>query len=313
MNRLVGALAFLGVTAAASAASAQEIAISGPLANAQSCQHCVLYRAGRFTISPSFGITLTDTYDRVLFVGGALNYHFNDILAIGVWGAGGVAHIPTALTDQIQQQLSSPGVTSTYNIPDGSRFSQQVGQIGWIISAPQLTLIPLRGKLSLFQNIFIDTDFYIFAGLGIVGVTERADFDAADSNGNVRSVQSPEVQASQIARTTRAAITGTFGLGLNFYMTRFLSLSVEYRAYPFAWNTSGTDEHSQSNRCGAAGMDSCARFPDQQVERDLTAGVPPGGAGGRFLVNDFDRAFEWNHMVNFSLNFFLPLAPRISR
>ena len=45
----------------------------------------------------------------------------------------------------------------------------------------------------------------------------------------------------------RVAIAPTFGLGLNFYpaspATNFFGLGVEFRAFPFAWNTSGFDNH----------------------------------------------------------------------
>jgi hypothetical protein len=193
------------------------------------------------------------------------------------------------------------------NIPrGGDAFRQQIGNLNWMVSL-QATLIPLRGKLALFQNIFIDSDLYIFAGPALVGVTERANFDANPS-GQAEDALGPDSQAvidSQLARTSRIAPTASFGVGLNFFINRFLSLSVEYRAFPFAWNTMGTDENSTANKCGADGAQSCAGFPDYQVDRDANG-------GGRFLLDANDRSFHWNQMVNFSLNFFLPTAPRIS-
>jgi len=307
MKRLVGAVAFVGLTAISSAAMAQEIQLRGPLAGAPSCRHCVQYRAGRVSLAPTFGITFQDEFDRTMFAGAQLNYHFNDLIAIGAWGAYGVAHVRTNLTSQVTDRLSG-NATGTPNIPAGGEFPNQIGQLNWFISAPQLTLVPLRGKLSLFQNIFIDTDFYLFGGLGIVGLTERqsAVYDASMDPTQANVPTAASLAGNQTARSSRVALTGTFGVGLNFYINRFISLQVEYRAFPFAWNTMGTDESSRANTCGPTGTSSCAGFPDYAVRPDTN------GAGGGFNLDDNDRQFRWNQMVNFGLNFFLPTAPRIS-
>jgi outer membrane beta-barrel protein len=310
MKRLVGALAFLGATAAASSAMAQEIQIRGPLANAVSCRHCVEYRTGRVSLSPTFGMTLQDEYDRTMFVGLNAQYHFNEVIALGAWGAFGAIHIPTPLASQIQDRLSMGGSPSTPNIPDGSKFTQQVGQLNWILSVPQLTLVPLRGKLALFQNIFIDTDFYIFGGLGIIGLSERANFPENPGGTVGTTPDAGALAANQVARASRVAFTGTFGVGLNFYITHFLSLAVEYRAFPFSWNTMGTDENSTASTCGVHGTSSCAGFPDYAVPAQGSEGSYRGG--GQFVLDANDRAFHWNQMVNFSLSFFLPTAPHIS-
>jgi outer membrane beta-barrel protein len=221
----------------------------------------VKYRSGRLEISPTIGVTLQDPYLRTMLVGATLNFHVADILAIGVWGGYGVYHANTHLTGQITENLQNqPG---THNIPNGADFPQQLGRIDWILSAPQLTLIPLRGKLSLFENIFLDTDLYIFAGLGIVGTRERAFFDALEpGTSNVRGANHPDVIASQTTSRTDIQFTGTFGVGLNFFLAQFLSISVEYRAYPFSRNLSGTDESSVATTCGAGltccGNNTCA-------------------------------------------------------
>jgi outer membrane beta-barrel protein len=329
MKRLAGTLAFLGVSIAAGAVSAQEIQIRGPLANAPSCHGCIQYRAGRVSISPTFGISLQDEFDRSLWVGAQIQYHFNDLIGIGVWGSYALGHVPTALTSAIRSGLATdaggaplgdptPGAVDqasmvpnadktqpayySRNIPRGEHFNQQIGQMNWFLSAPQITITPLRGKMALFQNIFIDTDFYLFLGLGIIGLTERANYDV--SQGAVDDFQ--HLAENQQARSSRVAFTATFGAGLNFYINHFLSLAVEYRAFPFAWNTSGFDVSSSQNTCGFDPNNmsnpahySCAGFPDYQVRSDHA-----------FIVDQNDRTFHWNQMVNFSLNVFLPTEPR---
>ena len=47
-------------------------------------------------------------------------------------------------------------------------FYNQTGAMNWIV-APQFQLTPFRGKLSIFQKIFIDTDAYIHLGVALRG------------------------------------------------------------------------------------------------------------------------------------------------
>jgi len=311
MKRWLFALAFVAVSAMGTVAGAQEIQLRGPLAGAPPCRRCVQYRNLRFTIAPTIGITLQDEFDRVLFVGGQLNFHPTDWLAIGVFGGGGVAHINTSLTNNIADTIEASPSTGTFNpnVPrsgpggtptSGEAFRSQVGRLNWMV-APQVTLIPLRGKLALFQNVFIDTDLYIFGGVAFVGVSERSDI--------MEPVNSPNVatfEANQLARTNRVAIAPTFGIGLNFFIGRFFSFGVEYRAFPFAWNTMGTDESSTAQACGwrsgmgGVQMDVCNGFPDYQVNPT-----------GQYIINSNDRIFRFNQMVNFMFTFYLPFQPRV--
>jgi hypothetical protein len=141
-------------------------------------------------------------------------------------------------------------------------------------------------------------------------VTERHDYDVGTSGlgPNQPVYDGPDgLFANQITRASRVAFTGTFGVGLNFYITHFLSLSVEYRAFPFSWNTSGFDNNTTAQTCGAMGSGSCSGFPDYQVDRDVSNNRD---VGGRFIVNSDDWLFHWNQMVNFSFNIFLPTSPR---
>lgn len=304
MKRWLGAMAFLGATAVATAASGQEIQLRGPLAGAPSCRRCVQYRAGRFEISPSFGISLNDDFSRHLTPGIGLNYHIFDILGLGAYFGYGI-NVPTPLTSAIAGVNMSDHTVSA-NVPrTGDSFRSQVGTLNWILAAPQITLIPLRGKMSLFQALFVDADFYIFAAPAFIGVSERANF--AGNTGQTYNGTEMEILDNQTMRANRVAITATFGVGLNFYVSRFFSLGVEYRAYPFAWNTMGTDENTTARTCGSNGMQSCAGSPDYLVDVDGTN----TNAGGRFIIDENDRSFRWNQMVNITLNFFLPTRPRI--
>jgi hypothetical protein len=276
----------LAVFATSRSASAQEIQLTGPLAGAPAVRQLRLHRAGRFEIAPTINFTLLDEYQRTILIGGRLNYNITEWLALGVWGAFGAVKTTTGLADHIQEVThnrrtpGSPGAEpndfaggniSINNLLTrasvGDPFKNQLGTIKSVI-APQITLIPFRGKLAIFQKIFVDTDAYIFGGPAFVGLQERKD---CGSDAGVDCDQSFET-------STRTAIAPTFGLGLSFYMGKFMNLGLEWRALPFAWNTGGFD-----NRGG--GPD--GRFPDNKI-------------------NSSDREFKFNMLLGVNLGFSLP-------
>jgi len=262
MRRILPVLAvLLGVVATSGQAEAQEIQLTGPLAGAPAVRQLRLRRKGRIELAPSISFTLLDEYQRTILVGGRLNYNITDWLAIGVWGAYGAVHTTTGLTDRIQdvtktRRSDGPGgenndfangKVSINNLLTrssiGKNFKDQLGSIDWVVS-PQITVIPFRGKLAIFQKIFVDTDAYLFAGAAIVGLKERKD---CSSN------------CFDFDRVSRSQVAPTFGIGLSFYMGNFINLGLEWRALPFAWNTGGFDTHG-----GAPD----GRFPDNKINKE---------------------------------------------
>jgi hypothetical protein len=254
MRRFLAVLAvLLGVVLTGErSARAQEIQLTGPLAGAPAVRKLRFHRKGRFEIAPTVSFSLLDEFQRTILVGGRLNYNITDWLAIGVWGAGGAVHVTTSLTDQINEKTQTRRATEDATSVNnrllagsiGQDFKQQLGTIKWIAS-PQITLIPFRGKLAIFQKIFVDTDAYIFGGPAFIGLTERSDCTA---------------NCDQVFTTTsRTQIAPTFGLGLSFYIGSLANLGLEWRGVPFAWNTGGFDTHG-----GAPD----GRFPDNKITSD---------------------------------------------
>lgn len=259
-----------------SEASAQDVQVSGPLAGQPPVRNLRMYRRHRLSISPFAGFTLQEPYRRSLFLGAHADYHVTDWLGFGIWGAYAGVGFDTALTDAIVNQ----GVTTGRNrlsLPTRAGFRQQLGVITGAVAA-QVTLVPLRGKVALFQRVFLDTDLYIFGGAGMVFVDERA--NASDSGCTSPSGgQTTDAcyLASQSARASRQIFAPTFGVGFNAYFTEWMGLSVEWRALPFSWNRSGTDESG----------DPAGNYPDG-------------------VINANDRFFQLNHMFTFGLTFYLP-------
>jgi outer membrane beta-barrel protein len=271
-----------------SSAKAQEVQITGPLAGAPAIRKMRMYRVNRIQLQPFVGFTMQDEFVRTMVFGAQANYHFTDWLGLGVWGGFGGVNFDTGLTDQI----SARGVTTDRNalsLPSNDFFSSQVGEITWM-AALQGTLAPLRGKVSLFQKLSIDTDFYIHLGVAFVGVEERADVNTEGEDlcqsapaPNATPASDPCV-ATQTARASRVAIAPSFGVGLSFYANDFMALTIEWRGLPFKWNTSGTDE----------------------------AGGGPGGDFPDGVIDENDQVFHFNQMVSLGLAIYLPTAANIS-
>lgn len=266
-------------------ALAQEIQITGPLAGQPAVRRMRQYRVGRVQIIvPTVGYTLQDEFARHLMVGLEANVHFTDYLGVGVWGAlanfGNAFHINTDLTSQVmtngqttsQNRLSMP-------TPDG--FDQQVARLQGIVSAHAL-FAPLRGKLSLFQGAFVDTDFYILAGFALAFVEERADVDAAEAaaclDGPTRNPQACE--QTQLDRKSRIAPAPMFGVGLNLYFNSWIGMAIQWRAFPFNMNPAGTDESGGTGSSSVSIRDN--------------------------LINDSDQRFYFHHMINLGLIISLP-------
>ena len=266
-------------------AHAQEVSVEGPLAGAPAVIGLRVYREMRFQVQLQVTASLEDEFSRAIITGGQLMFHPTDWLGIGVWGGYAVTNIDSALTDEIEDKGQTNAV-NVLSLPDAKQFSTQIGRIRWV-AAPQVQFIPLRGKLGIFEKLFVDTDFYILGGVGIAGIQERADVPADVANG-CRATGDLAAQIgcfddTQGVRTDRVAIAPTFGAGISLYMADFLAMTLEWRAMPFAWNTSGTDE---------AG-DARGDYPDNAIDSK-------------------DHLSHFNHMFTLGFAFYLPTEPKIS-
>jgi len=269
---------------APSKAAAQEVQITGPLAGQPAVRRMRLYRQMRIMLEPEFTFTLQDEYSRTLFAGLHAGFYFTDWLGIGVWGAYGVANLDTNLTDEVVDK----GVTderSRLSFPTQDGFNQQIATMTWAAAA-QIEFIPLRGKLAIFEKLFVDTDFFIFVGAGVVGIEERSNTTSADLapceglSGPARTDCFMEIQTR---RSSRVAVGPTFGAGINLYFNGIVGLSLSWRGLPFSWNTSGFDNSG----------DPRGDFPDG-------------------VIDENDRFFKLNHMFNVGVTIYLPTDPAVT-
>lgn len=284
VSAVLASVTAIGSFALARTATAQEIQLTGPLKGAPATRELRLYREGRLEISPTVGFTLLDEYRRTILLGGQLNYAIKDWLAIGVWGGYGAISTETNLTQQINTVAQRNILTATNvihnaapfgNVGSNPDFADQVAKLQYII-APQLTFIPFRGKLAIFNKIFVDADFYVAGGVAIVGIEERK-----PCGGNAQIACN---QPDSFALGPQTKIAPTFGVGFKFYPGTFWSLGVEYRAVPFSWNRAGFDTRGSGPN---------GNFPDGQV-------------------NSQDDTFKFNQLINVSIGFYLPASPKLS-
>ncbi|MDD9946981.1 MAG: hypothetical protein OXU20_38415 [Myxococcales bacterium] len=282
MKRFAFALALLvsaDYVAHAPRAQAQEIEVTGPLAGAPAVIGLRVYREMRLQIQAHWTATLTDEFTRTMLAGGQLMFHPVDWLGVGVWGGFGVLNIDSTLTDEVTEK----GQTNDLNVlslPDAAEFPKQIGHIKWMAS-PQVAFIPLRGKLGVFESLFVDTDLYFMGGVAFVGLEERESVALSDcaSPGATLTMKRQGCR-SGLSRSSRSTLAPTFGVGLSMYFNDFLGLTLEWRGMPFAWNTSGTDES------GAARGD----YPDE-------------------VIDENDRLAHFNHMFTIGFAFFVPTEP----
>jgi outer membrane beta-barrel protein len=275
-----------------SRAEAQDVQITGPLAGAPAMRHGRLYRKGRFQLQPTVGFTINDEFSRSILAGLQIGYHFTDWLGLQLFFHYDVFPLDTDLTDKIKAR----GQSTEYNrlsLPTKKNFNKQIGKLNFLAGA-QATFIPLRGKLALFQAAFVDTDFYIFLGAAFAQVSERSDVTglAATSctNKDTYRTARQQCEGTQTKQTARIAIAPTFGVGLSLYFTDYVAMTLEYRAFPFKWNTSGTDE---GGRAKNRKLDASGEFPD-----------------GR--ITEADRTFQFNQMFGLGFAFYLPAKSKLT-
>lgn len=293
-SRLMIALGLLFATTGgmgrASKAEAQEVQITGPLAGAPAVRHMRIYRDGRFQLQPTLGFTINDEFARSMMAGVQAGYHFTDWLGIQAFFNYTAFSLDTDLTDQVSKRGQSTE-NNRLSLPTAKGFKDQIGRINYLAGV-QATFIPLRGKLAMFQALFVDTDFYLFGGVAFAGVTERADVTGALAGNctNRAAYNAAFCAATQDKEASRMAIAPTFGVGLSMYFTDYMALTLEYRAFPFKYNTSGTDEGGQNkNRA----TDKNGTFPDGNI-------------------SEADRTFQFNQMFNLGLAFYLPVKSEVT-
>jgi hypothetical protein len=175
--------------------------------------------------------------------------------------------------------------------------------------------------MAMFSKLFLAADVYLFFGGGVAGIEDRgwaADDEALNmwNNADLPEEQDPAFRKGNmnvnctdvlplpagdgqaddfnmcLNMESRVTFVPTFGGGLTFYVNKWMSLNLEYRAIPFKINKSGTDE---------IGMNKKGKFySGKGSAKDF--GFP------NHVINDDDRLWHFNHSLQISYAFYFNFA-----
>jgi hypothetical protein len=318
---VVAVVAVCGVTTS-TRVSAQEILLEGPLAGAPAVRKIVQYRDGRFSLGPQFAYTILNHYMHNILIGARVEYNITDWLGAGLIGYFGV-NFPTTLTDHVTNSSNVGGNPTTpadtgSNWPSytgAANFEDQVAQLKGMYLA-QLSLVPFRGKMSMFEKLFVAIDGAIFVGGGIVHYDQRANCDGSydPETGNYATGCGDfnaflnDGDTSHLAPTLETTIGGAFTWGINFmaYFNNWFAINLEYRMTPFKWNAAGTDQAGQSASTWEYVEDpENPGEPMWQPSSSGSGGYPDGSIG------DDDKTWNLNQSIALGFIFYLPLDPSI--
>ena len=125
------------------------------LTDAPPIRRTLKYRASRHMVTPTFGFTVSDAFQRSLMVGLGYRYYLTNWLGLGLDFMATYLSLDTDLTEQIDSELSTPG-NSAKPSTSGLGFLVGVG----------VTAVPLYGKMMLFGKFPAAYDVHVIAGAG---------------------------------------------------------------------------------------------------------------------------------------------------
>jgi hypothetical protein len=305
MKRFTVALVFaviasIGATAPKTV-SAQEVLLEGPLAGAPAVRKLVQYRKLRFSVGPQFSYTLNNEYVHNFLVGLRMEFNFTDWLGLGILGSYGF-NAPTKLTSHISNSKdiadndTTPAASNWPSYTGAAHFEDQVSLLKGMYLG-QLSFIPFRGKMSLFEKLFVAIDGAIFVGGGIVHFEERKSCEGSSCG----DINNPDP-------VREAQIGGTFTWGVNFiaYVNNFVGINIEFRMTPFKWNAGGTDEAGQAAGEWVA--------PSNTDDPNAVWSYQPSGSDGDYpdgAIDKEDRKWNLNMTIGIGVVFYLPTTPSI--
>lgn len=315
MKRITIALAFalLTVFGGEKIASAQEILLEGPLAGEPAVRKLVQYRQLRFSAGPQFAYTLLNNYEHNFLLGLRLEFSFTDWVGLNLSGYY-VVNAPTKLTNYIADSTDISGEATT---PGGSNFPSYGGsgnfedQVAKVKGEffPAISLVPFRGKLSMFEKLFVAIDGYVLIGGSVIWVDEREDCSSEEVEpglwecGGLRSDGSGDV-------AHKVRVTGMFMAGIGFmaYFNDWIAVNLEYRIAPFKWNEGGTDEAGSNGKQWELDDPDGDGVPQWVANYKGSEGDYPDGK-----INKEDRTWNTNQSIGLGVIFYFPIHPRIAK
>jgi outer membrane beta-barrel protein len=203
-------------------------------------------RLKRFELAPTFEMTVQGDYKHTVSFGAKAEYHLTDQLSIGgmvFFGTG----VDTALSEQIRESLLD---TRMPNDPAPSRadFDDHLNTIP-IHGGFGATYTPWFGKISMFQKVFVNFDFYVSGGFGFAVTKNDFGMDGCDPQvdgpGDDGALGTPDDLFND-PRNDCPHNSGfnpglQVGGGLHVFVNKFIAIDISFRDYFFTDNPSGLD------------------------------------------------------------------------
>jgi outer membrane beta-barrel protein len=262
-----------------------------PLENQPAIRHRKELRRLRLEITPNFATSINQDYKHAFGVGGNIEFHILDWLAIGFEGEY-LFNTNTALEDQVRSVLDSttayrsPGPRPTLQIHD-----QHVLRINATLS-PFAQVTPFSGKFSLFSALFFHYDLYAKLGVGLVNYVQDGCCLTGPAAGNLPD---PNLQSGALFAGLK--IGGMVGVGVHVYFNEWLGMQLELRDYIVGANPGGLDVNG--DRCLSTGVGS-SKVPGCSGRNG------EAGAGS-------DETVQNNIFFGVGLTFMLPPTARTTR
>jgi outer membrane beta-barrel protein len=224
-------------------------------------------RKFRFQLTPFVGMSLSQPFVHMGYVGARIGVHFADWIGVRAGFGYGVIHLDSKLLKAINNgglptgiapgamdptmmngtPCPSPGAPcrqsadSDNPAPLKHDFRAGLTRAQWQ-SSIDLVFTPFEGKLGLFSAIFTEYDIYLFGGLGLVGWNKQynnkstaqllnlpQDRGAANYCQGASGAQNDECLLHPVKADVGVKVGGSFGAGLNLFLTDWVSLGFEFQ------------------------------------------------------------------------------------
>ncbi|MCB9678900.1 MAG: outer membrane beta-barrel domain-containing protein [Alphaproteobacteria bacterium] len=178
-------------------------------------------KEGRFEIAPHVGYVPNNSFARRYVGGVALNYHFNERLAVGA----DVTYSPDLGKNDLKQ-LVGILLDRAYNASGANANFQQPLDKVTLSAAFGVAWAPVYGKINLIGETVLNFDFYGFAGLGMVSKQNYT----ATYDPNVVQIAAPNDVVLLTPGNNEVQIAPTIGLGQNYFLNQMLALKIDAKA-----------------------------------------------------------------------------------
>ncbi len=174
-------------------------------------------KGGRVEITPTGGLITDNPLNNEFYGGLAATIHFDERIGLEIMGA---YSFPGSVGASSATGNSKPLSRAVLRLKPG--LSIESTDPGTLLTASAV-FTPMYGKINPFGSAVINLDFYLVLGLGYAN--ETIELLGMDDNGQVVLFDAgapPQVNH---------LFEGHLGLGMNIYLTRFLSAKVDARLH----------------------------------------------------------------------------------